>query len=799
MHQIKLEVQNEELCRAQDVLIAKNKRIQDLYDQDPIGYFSLSDQYLILDANSTAHTLLGRDRGKLLHQPFTRFILPEEQDLFSLFRTRLIETNNSENLDVRMVRADGSSVWVRLNVKCIQPYDNNDIQFYRAAITDISDMKQIEETLLFLAHHIPGESFFTSLARHLAQALNIDFVCINSLDGDGLSAQTLAVYHNGEFKNNVRHALKDTPCGEVVGKEICCFPADVCHSFPQDEFLKDLRAESFVGVTLWSSSGQPIGLIAVIDHQPLANQSQVEAMLKLVAVRAAGELERLTITNALMASEKLYALTCSAVNDGLWEWPIPSGKGFFSTRYYEMLGYNDGEFPADYATWRTLVHPQDIDRVEEELWQNVEMGKRFLFDLRIKKKSGEWLWVCSRGKVIEQDSAGKGLRMLGTMTDITNRKEAEHALQKHNETYRDILSTAFDGFWLVDFQGNILDVNESYCRQSGYSREELLSMHPYELDVTETEADTADHIRRIIESGTQSMFETIHRRKDGSTWNVEISVGLSNKAGGQFVAFLRDITARKMAEKMIVRSLQEKKVLVQELRKRIKVHVRVIEDVISLQASLARSLQEKKVLLQEVHHRVKNNLQVVHSVLSLQARRVADSETRLLFDGSINRIHTMSLLHERLCHAKDLGSIDFNNYLKSLIDVIVSTYPYPHITCVVETEPVFLDLTTGTPCGLIAHELITNSIIHAFPDGRVGTISVGMHKPSPGFIVLTVEDNGIGFRPNFKASSSSSLGMQIVNGLTTQIHGTIDYSTADGTKVCVSFPEKFARNYGVTI
>lgn len=236
----------------------------------------------------------------------------------------------------------------------------------------------------------------------------------------------------------------------------------------------------------------------------------------------------------------------------------------------------------------------------------------------------------------------------------------------------------------------------------------------------------------------------------------------------------------------------------QELRNRIKVHIRVIEDVIALQASLARSLQEKDVLLQEVNHRVKNNLQVVHSMLALQARRIDDSGTRLLFAASMNRVYTMSLIHERLCHAKDLGCIDFNTYLKSLVDAILTTCSSPRIRCVVETEPVFLDLTIGTPCGLIAHELVTNSITHAFPEGREGMIKVGVHSHSPGLMVLVVADNGIGYRPD-QQGGSSSLGLQIVKGLTAQIHGTIESCTTDGTRVCVTFPGNFSRNEGVNL
>ena len=127
----------------------------------------------------------------------------------------------------------------------------------------------------------------------------MDYVCIDRLVGDGLTAQTVAVYNDGTFADNETYALKDTPCGDVVGKTICCFPTGVCQLFPKDVGIQKLKAESYVGTTLWSFDGKPIGLIAVIGRKPLANPVMAESMLKLVAVRAAGELERKQAEEAL--------------------------------------------------------------------------------------------------------------------------------------------------------------------------------------------------------------------------------------------------------------------------------------------------------------------------------------------------------------------------------------------------------------------------------------------------------------------------------------------------------------------
>ena len=162
-------------------------------------------------------------------------------------------------------------------------------------VHDITDRKRVEESLVFLLECGTGSGdvdFFQSLARHLGQTLAIDYVCIDRLVGDGLEAETVAIYNNGLFEDNVRYSLADTPCGEVVGTTICRFNSGVRQRFPHDAVLQELAAESYIGTTLWGFDGRPIGLIALISRTPLPENSPAEPVLQLAAIRAAAELER---------------------------------------------------------------------------------------------------------------------------------------------------------------------------------------------------------------------------------------------------------------------------------------------------------------------------------------------------------------------------------------------------------------------------------------------------------------------------------------------------------------------------
>ncbi len=132
---------------------------------------------------------------------------------------------------------------------------------------------------------------------------------------------------------------------------------------------------------------------------------------------------------------------------------------------------------------------------------------------------------------------------------------SERDLRQREERLRTILHTAMDGFWRVDPQGRLLEVNQAYCRMSGYTEAELLALGISDLETVETAADVGAHLARVLTAG-KDRFETCHRRKDGSRFEVEISVQCQPGEPGYTVAFLRDITQRKQAEAALRRSEQ---------------------------------------------------------------------------------------------------------------------------------------------------------------------------------------------------------------------------------------------------
>jgi two-component sensor histidine kinase len=192
------------------------------------------------------------------------------------------------------------------------------------------------------------------------------------------------------------------------------------------------------------------------------------------------------------------------------------------------------------------------------------------------------------------------------------------------------------------------------------------------------------------------------------------------------------------------------------------------------------SLEEKKVLLKEVHHRVKNNLQLISSLLNLQAARVSDPAVSALFTDSRNRVRAMALVHENLFRAGNFARIPMSSHIQNLCTHLARSYEVHGRGVRLETQidDVHLDVNRAVSCGLIINELVSNAVKHAFPNSRQGTVTVEFKLSADKRYVLTVRDDGIGLPPGFDPSRCESLGLQLVQDLSQQLHGTITAGSA---------------------
>jgi two-component sensor histidine kinase len=211
--------------------------------------------------------------------------------------------------------------------------------------------------------------------------------------------------------------------------------------------------------------------------------------------------------------------------------------------------------------------------------------------------------------------------------------------------------------------------------------------------------------------------------------------------------------------------------------------------------NLQNSLSEKEVLLKEIHHRVKNNLQVISSLLYLNAKKFKDRETQDIFKESQNRVKSIALVHERLYQSKDLGKIDFKEYVTRLTDDLFRSYAVNQsiVKLVISIDKIFISIDTAVPCGLIINEIISNSLKYAFPNAeelqKDCEIKIEFKSDEKNESLLTISDNGIGLPEGIDVKKTKSLGLQLVDTLIDQLEGTMEIDLRTGTKFKIRFKD----------
>jgi PAS domain S-box-containing protein len=287
--------------------------------------------------------------------------------------------------------------------------------------------------------------------------------------------------------------------------------------------------------------------------------SDLRGNVEAVAFFAHDITDRKKTETALRQSEEKFRLAMEVTNDAMWDWDLATNEVYRNPRHATMLGYEPDELTASQDEWEKRIHPDDRQSVFQSLNEHFA-GKRDSLEIeyRLRTKSGGYKWVLGRGKVVTFNENGSPARLIGTNIDITERK---------NLLERDaiMLKTCIDGFWLADTDGRILEVNDAYCRMSGYGRDELLTMSIQDVEILEGPQETLRHIREIKEKGSHR-FKSRHRRKDGTIMDLDISANYLELEGGRVFTFLRDITEQRNMEAALTESEKKYRMLVESTR-----------------------------------------------------------------------------------------------------------------------------------------------------------------------------------------------------------------------------------------
>ncbi|HEY9627551.1 MAG TPA: histidine kinase dimerization/phosphoacceptor domain -containing protein [Coleofasciculaceae cyanobacterium] len=341
---------------------------------------------------------------------------------------------------------------------------------------------------------------------------------------------------------------------------------------------------------------------------------------------------------------------------------------------------------------------------------------------------------------------------------INDRHKAELELIHSRDLKEAIFDESTDAIFLVDSQ-TLRTVDCNRCAIEMFevdSKDELINIAGHTLQRYQFSADELEAIAQEMDSKGFWSREIEYCTKTGRIFWGYLAANVVHVAGKAInLVRVSDVSDRKQAEQQ-----------------------------------LQQSLREKEVLLKEIHHRVKNNLQIVYSLLRLQRRQLKDPQAVEALLESQNRIETIALIHEKLYRSKDLGSIDFAEYIPGLVSNLFSTYDVNdrRITLETKVEPISLDIDKAIPCGLIINELVSNALKYAFPSAQTGQIDVEMRCGEDAQITLIVGDNGVGFSSCSDFSQPETLGLQLVEDFVAQLKGQLQISCHAGTQFSITFP-----------
>ncbi|MBC7654204.1 MAG: PAS domain S-box protein [Oligoflexus sp.] len=255
---------------------------------------------------------------------------------------------------------------------------------------------------------------------------------------------------------------------------------------------------------------------------------------------------------ALKSSQELWQFALEGAGDGVWEFNFETKEVFFSKQYKKMLGYEEEEFKNEINEWHSRIHPDDLNiivQTDKEYEQKLITNHQC--EYRIEHKNGNYIWILDRGMIVSYTDDGKTKRIIGTHTDITERKLSEQALKIKEEKYRSILANMNLGLLEVDNDDIIQYANQSFCQISGYQIDELIGHKASHLLLSAEDKEIIIDKNNQRKTGISDAYEIPLKDKNGQTKWLLISGAPRYNDNGELVGSVGihlDITAQKHLE-----------------------------------------------------------------------------------------------------------------------------------------------------------------------------------------------------------------------------------------------------------
>ncbi|MEH1869830.1 MAG: PAS domain S-box protein [Nostoc sp.] len=681
--------------------------------------------FRIFGRNPESHILSYNEIYNCIH--------PDDRDRRDAVIQQAIDKGQAYEIEYRFYRPDGSLGYLLSRGEVILDTDGKPCLLI-GTILDITNRKQTEEQLRNLSDRL-------TLALKSANIGIWDWDMSQTLDWDdrmyelydSQRSDTVTVYQDWVDKLHP----DDRTVAETTFQDAIWRAKEFNTEFRiilSDGSTRFIKAFALVQR---NECGKPHRMVGI--NYDITDRKQAEASLRESEHRYA----TLTETAPVAIFRLDAASNCIYVNE---RWSLMTGRP-------TQAALGNG--------WLQHIHHEDREQLLVD-WSNSSEKKCYLdetsqLEVRYLRPDGNITWFYIQ-IVPETNPSGTIIGYIGTLTDITTRKQIESEVIHNRDLREAIFNESADALFLVDNETHLIfDCNRRALQLFEVSnKEELLNIQGNTL--------------QRYHFTPQELDEIIQEVNQKSSWSREIEY--VTRKGNLFWGNLatKQITVAGQAINLVrLSDISDRKQAVEQIQ---------------------RSLDEKETLLKEIHHRVKNNLQIISSLLRMQARRSLDETTLLLFKESQNRVQSMALIHEQLYQSVDIYEINFDNYIKTLIDSLFRSYgvSQKNIVLNIETNDIKLTLDTAIPCGLIINELVSNCLKYAFPEQK-GNITISLEKSLEERLVLVVKDTGIGIPKTFDWDNSNSLGLRIVKNLVRQLKGNIFLECDRGTTFYIHFPQ----------
>jgi PAS domain S-box-containing protein len=474
VHQIELELQNEELRRAQLELEEAREQFVDLYDFAPVGYLTLDRRGVVTRANLAGGNLFGVNRAHLVGRPFASLVSPGVADRWHLlFASQLRRPDERQVCDLALRRGDGSEFEGRL--LCRFRALDDAASAVQVAITDVTVEKRAQalalapDRMVALRAAIDALPIGVTLVE-LAPDDTPRFVTHNSAYERNTSPISPAALTYEQLPARIFRPDRVTP--------IAALDLPGPRAALTGETVSDVEIHA-LGDGAWrvfSVSAAPIP-----KSDPADPRRAVAVLLDVT--------ERVEQAKQVETVKARLSRVLDGSNDAFFDWDLRTGEVKYSRSFATLLGYDLAELEPSAATWISLIHPDDR-KIAREAAGRHERGEaeQYLAEVRLRHKDGRWIWVASRGKIVERDASGKPLRMSGTNTDVSARRRAEEALRESESRFRIVANQTPVGIFQLDSRSQVVFFNRAFEEMTGCAPATTTNLdlkallHPADLD-----------------------------------------------------------------------------------------------------------------------------------------------------------------------------------------------------------------------------------------------------------------------------------------------------------------------------